>query len=164
LLQGGQQVRAQNNRFFTHSLPNLWQNTVTEPAAPIRIRTPNVSEKFLVSVIRNQSFREIVMTSYVSRLFFNLSARNNSVMLCNKSVNDPIYKFTLPTPGHTHTYTHTQDTASRSMHVLLPTLPTCIKIFWVGYTQLKIGFKQGFFTFFCATDPAESQTKPKKPS
>ena len=103
---GRQQVQAQNNRFFTHSLPNLSQNTVTGPPTPIRIRTPNVSEKFLVSVIRNQSFRAIVMTSYVSRLV-SISQREITLPCCG--INQSVTRFInshyrlLATNTHKHT-------------------------------------------------------------
>ena len=67
--------------------PNLWQNTVTGPTTPIRIRIPNISEKCLVSVIRNQSFTEIVMTSYVSiRVSISQRAITLSCCVTNQSV------------------------------------------------------------------------------
>jgi hypothetical protein len=97
-------VRAQNNRFFTHSRPNLWENTVTGPATPIRIRTPNVSEKCFVSVIRNQLFREIVMTSYVSRIVsISQQAIILSCCVTNQSVTRTANAHYLLLATHTHT-------------------------------------------------------------
>jgi hypothetical protein len=122
------------------------------PATPIRIRIPNVSEKFLVSVIRNQSFREIFMTSYVSRRV-SISQRAITLSCCvtNQSVTrfrNSHYRL-LATHTHTHARTH-NDTVSVSLNAcILANFTNMHQNILSSAYIIKDKIKAGVFHLFC---------------